>query len=177
MRLANFINGELFGRITTVPWAVKFPTEVYDSRYRVPEGFEGTIPRDELRGSSAEIIERAASSPELAAFLEHGLNPRHPSQIYEALLEGLVLLAILLVTRFRFPKLPHGILTGMFFLIYAVFRIFCEFYRLPDDGEPLILGMSKGQFYSGFMVIAGLAFLAWGSMRGRPDTAGSRTVA
>lgn len=171
VRLANYVNGELFGRVATVPWAVRFPTEVFDSRYRVPDGFDGVVPWSLLRGSSSEMVERAASSPELAAFLEYGLNPRHPSQIYEALLEGLVLFVVLLVVRLRFPGLPHGILTGLFFLLYAVFRIFCEFYRLPDDGESLILGMSKGQFYSGFMIVAGLAFIGWGALRGRGESA------
>jgi len=165
VRVANFVNGELFGRVTSVPWAVRFPGEVFDSRYQIPEKFDGEIPWSELSGSSSEIVGRASSSPELARFLELGLNPRHPSQIYEALLEGLVLFIILLVTRLRFPRLPHGILTGMFFILYALFRIFCELYRLPDDGEPLILEISKGQFYSLFMLVGGLAFLGWGFLR------------
>lgn len=90
-RIANFINGELFGRITqNVPWAVVFP--------------------------------------------EGGSLPRHPSQLYEALTEGLLLFIILNALWWFVPKYREraGFLTGLFFILYALFRFALEFFREPD---------------------------------------------
>ena len=98
------------------------------------------------------------------------LHPRHPSQLYEALGEGLLLCALLLWIRVRFPRLPHGALTGIFFLLYAVVRISLENVRQPDDGATPIWGLTKGQFFSLFMVVAGIGFLLFAWLRGkRPD--------
>jgi phosphatidylglycerol---prolipoprotein diacylglyceryl transferase len=106
-RIANFINGELCGRITTVPWAVIFPNV--------------------------------------------DLLPRHPSQLYEAALEGLFLL---LYTNLRIRKpLPNGQLAGEFLILYATLRIFIECFRQPD--APLIGFLTRGQFYSLFLLFAG----------------------
>ena len=118
-RIANFINGELWGKVTTVSWAVIFPNS---APYGTP-------------------IEQIA--------------PRHPSQLYEAFLEGLVLL---LYSQWRFwqgsaQKTP-GRLTGEFLIIYAIVRIICEQFREPDAG--LIWGLSRGIFYSFFMILAGV---------------------
>lgn len=116
-RIANFINGELWGKPTTVAWAVIFPK------------------------SPAPLM------------------PRHPSQLYEAALEGLLLL---LVLQWRFwrtdavPKSP-GRLAGEFFLLYAIARAICEVFREPDAS--LILGLSRGTFYSLFLVLAGVALI------------------
>jgi phosphatidylglycerol:prolipoprotein diacylglycerol transferase len=113
-RIANFVNGELWGRPASVPWAVIFP------RSPLP------------------------------------LVPRHPSQLYEALLEGALLLAVM---QWRFWKsdvvrsLP-GRLAGEFLVLYGCLRIAGEAFREPDAS--LILGMSRGTFYSLFMVAAGL---------------------
>ena len=72
---------------------------------------------------------------------------------------------ILFFTRVKFPKLPTGILTGMFFLFYAIFRIIVENYREPDQGQALVFSLTKGQFYSVFMIIAGVAFIATAIVR------------
>ena len=88
-RLANFINGELYGRVTDVPWAVVFP----------------------------------GGGPE----------PRHPTQLYEALLEGLVLFLVLRVASHRFGALARpGLCSGIFAMGYAISRILVEFAREPD---------------------------------------------
>jgi phosphatidylglycerol:prolipoprotein diacylglycerol transferase len=120
-RLANFINGELWGKATTVPWAMYFPQ------------------------SPAPLV------------------PRHPSQLYEAVLEGLVLLVF---TQWRFwrssvTKLHPGQLAGEYILAYAAARSFCELYREPDASLVPFLGqsLSRGTFYSLAMVGIGLAFL------------------
>ncbi len=127
-RLANFINGELWGKVTDVPWAVIFPKS----------------------GSGIP--------PELAAEL---ISPRHPSQLYEAFTEG-VLLTEYFQWRFRKRKefnTPTGQLGAEFLIGYACARIFSEFFREPDAS--LIFGMSRGIFYSIFMILAGIIILLW----------------
>ena len=121
-RVANFINGELFGRATDVPWAMVFP---------------------------------------------HG-GPvlRHPTQIYEALLEGVVLFAMLfiLARREEIRKRP-GTLIGVFLAGYAIARIIVEFFRQPDAQIGLLLGGSTmGQWLSVPMFVVGVIFL----VRARP---------
>ncbi len=113
-RIANFVNGELFGRVTDVPWGVVFP-----------------------RG---------------------GDLPRHPSQLYEALLEGVVLFAILAILAHR-PgvRRRRGLLTGVFLLGYGVSRTFVELFREPDAHLGFILGpLTMGQLLSIPMVLLGL---------------------
>jgi len=157
-RLANFINGELYGRITTVSWAMKFPTEVHDPDF-VPAA-ETTLLWSKLPQHSHEIVEAVSATPGGVAELEAILHPRHPSQLYEAALEGLLLFAVLYLVRTRVKNLANGILTGLFFIIYAIVRIIGEHFREPDSS--LILGITKGQFYSTFMILIGLAFLTFG---------------
>lgn len=159
-RIANFINGELFGRITNVPWAVKFPTELLHEDYYKQGGV--SVPMPDGLMHSPDIIAWFEKNRGGRAELDALLHPRHPSQFYEALGEGLLLSAVLIFVRVRFPKLPHGILTGLFFLLYAAVRIALENVRQPDSGSGLILGLTKGQFFSTFMIVAGLAFLAYG---------------
>ncbi len=101
-RIANFINGELWGRASDAPWAMIFP-------------------RDELH------------------------LPRHPSQLYEAALEGLVLLVLLQIALriFRAHERP-GLISALFFLGYGTFRFICEFFREPDAAflGPVSMGMA-----------------------------------
>ncbi len=141
-RLANFINGELWGRQTDVPWAVVFP------------------------GDAAQAC----------ATLEQ-LCARHPSQLYEAALEGLVLGLVLvwLATRRRWLKTP-GALIGVFLAGYGAARFFVEFFRQPDaqfitEGNPLgyalqlgPLGVTMGQLLSTPMILVGVLII-WGARR------------
>lgn len=164
-RLANFINGELFGRVTTVPWAVKFPTELLHEDF-VRQG-----------GDPVNLPPGLMHSPDIIAFFEQNgggrveleaiLHPRHPSQLYEAAGEGLFLFAFLFFLRVRFPKLPHGTLTGLFFILYAFVRIALESVREPDSGSSSVMGMTKGQFFSTFMIAIGLAFLVFAALNRR----------
>lgn len=126
-RIANFINGELWGRETTVPWAVIFKYEKFNP-------FTG--------------------APEI-----HYLLPRHPSQLYAAAGEGLL---ILLWTQLRFWKknpLPPGRILGEACVLYAIVRIVDEFFREPDIGVSFILGLTRGQFYSVLLAIVGVVFI------------------
>lgn len=163
-RIANFINGELFGRVTDVSWAVKFPTEILHEDFVVQGGPSLNFPPGLQH--SPEIIEWFKTQPGGVEHLEAMLHPRHPSQLYEALGEGLFLSAILLFVRLRYPRLPHGILTGLFFVLYAVARISLENVRQPDSGSDDIMGLTRGQFFSLFMILIGAAFIIYGWVKG-----------
>ena len=120
-RIANWINQELWGHPTDVPWAFVFDT-------------------DQAR------------------------LPRHPSQLYEAALEGALLFAILwvLTRRFRILARP-GIASGVFIAGYGLFRMIVEQFRVPD--ADLILGLSRGTAYSIPMVLLGGAIILWAARR------------
>jgi phosphatidylglycerol:prolipoprotein diacylglycerol transferase len=144
VRMANFINGELYGKpagepgqTPSVPWAVVFPQEL-----------ESPPPLDLLRSESA-----------LRQTLLETLPPRHPSQIYEGLLEG-VLLFLILWTLHTCVRLPRGAVTGIFFLLYPAARIFAELFREPDPAWSAGI-FSAGQFLSLFLPVLGIAFLVW----------------
>ncbi|MGB0993409.1 MAG: prolipoprotein diacylglyceryl transferase [Akkermansiaceae bacterium] len=183
VRLANFINGELYGHVAEkVKWAMKFPEtlrtngnaeaavaaggELAPEMYDIP--FEGNL-NQVLSQRLSWLIERSRDDERLLNRLGDFMQARHPSQLYEALLEGLVLFVILIATRIKFPKLPHGVLTGMFFLFYAIFRIIVEIYRVPDRGQAFVFGLTKGQFYSTFMIVGGIAFIAY-ALRNKEQT-------
>ncbi len=109
--------------------------------------------------SVEHLVEMARTSPEIQQYLAGVLQPRHPSQLYEALVEGLLLFLILLAVRLRWKNLYHGLLTGLFFILYALGRIAVETLREPDAA--LIAGITRGQFYSLFMILIGAAFIGW----------------
>ncbi len=122
-RLANYINGELWGKTTDVPWAV--------------------------------IFEKTGGGP----------FPRHPSQLYEAGLEGLLLFAFM---QWRFwktdcTKTQPGRLSGEFLVAYSLARALGEIFREPDAA--LVLGLSRGTFYSIFLLAGGVALIAFTTQR------------
>ena len=164
-RMANFINGELFGRVTDVPWAMKFPTELYHEDFARQGGVAPPIP--DMMHESPQIIAWFEQYGGGRAALEQILHPRHPSQLYEAFGEGLLLSALLIWIRVKWPRLPHGVITGLFFLLYALVRIALENVRQPDSGSEMILGLTKGQFFSTFMIGAGVVFLVYGFVWGK----------
>lgn len=124
-RIANFINGELFGRATDVSWSFVFP-----------------------RG---------------------GPQPRHPSQLYEAILEGAVLFVILLLLykKFNLSARP-GVVSGAFLIGYGVFRMIVELYRQPDAHIGFVFEqISMGQVLSLPMVLLGVCVIAYASIKAR----------
>jgi phosphatidylglycerol:prolipoprotein diacylglycerol transferase len=125
-RLANFINGELWGRPTDVPWAMIFPNG--------------------------------------------GPVPRHPSQLYEAALEGVVLFTVLgLMVRAGWLKRP-GVIAGSFALGYGIARITCEFFREPDVQLGFLWGgLTMGMLLCIPLMLGGIAILAV-AFRPRPQT-------
>jgi len=124
-RLANFVNGELWGRVTDVPWAIVFP------------------------GPDA------------------GPYPRHPSQLYEAGLEGLLLFAVLAYLFWRTQaRYKPGLLLGVFLVGYGAARFFVEFFREPDVQLGLLpWGLSMGQTLSLPMIFVGIWFILTASGR------------
>jgi len=174
VRMANFINGELYGRVDPdCKWAMRFPSALSDpkapehsQREAAHHAVMQIAPPAEGQDCNIDYIREALrSSPELHQAFTPLLEPRHPSQLYEAILEGALLFLLLWTLRLRLPQLGHGVLTGLFFILYAVGRMTAELYREPDSA--LIGPLTKGQFYSTFMIVLGLAFLAWGLTKGR----------
>ena len=136
-RVSNFINAELWGRPTDLPWGVVFP------------------------GVSAQQCEGVV-----------GLCARHPSQLYEAILEGIILLFILLILALKGALRRPGLITGFFGLWYGASRFFIEYYRVPDpqffsDDNPYgfafvifgDLGITMGQALSLPMIFIGIAII------------------
>jgi len=138
-RLANFINGELYGRITNVPWGVVFPLE--QSAFN---------PGNSMAHLRYDL-------PTLQQAYESGyLHLRHPSQLYQALCEGFLLFALLWILRKRpWSQAQNGRLSLVFLIGYALARFIVEFFREPD--ARMFFGwMSTGQFLSLFMIIGAL---------------------
>jgi phosphatidylglycerol:prolipoprotein diacylglycerol transferase len=125
-RLANFINGELFGRVTDVPWAFVFPAG--------------------------------------------GEAPRHPSQLYEAALEGLALFLLLRLLTHRFHRLATpGFVSGAFCAGYGAARTFVEFFREPDIQIGYLAGgLTMGMLLSVPMIAFGIGLMIWAARRGTP---------
>jgi len=114
-RIANFVNGELFGKPTNLSWSVIF--------------------------SKTDNI------------------PRHPSQLYEAALEG-VLLFIILISLIYNKNIKTGYCSGLFLILYGFFRILSEQFREPDENIGYIFDLfSMGSFLSSIMIIAGIIIL------------------
>lgn len=118
-RIANFINDELWGRVTDVPWAVRFPNG--------------------------------------------GYLPRHPSQLYEAFFEGIVVFAILnWLWRYKYIRERHGLVSALFVLLYGIFRITMERFREPDAQLGFLWGnLTMGQILSFPLMIVGVSVIVY----------------
>jgi phosphatidylglycerol:prolipoprotein diacylglycerol transferase len=179
VRVANFINGELYGRPAgpDVPWAMRFPTDPAALRAL---GLEGMGMRDR-----ENAIEAAYDSGAWDA-VKAQVPLRHPSQLYEALTEGLllglILWAVYAFTRRRNIRLPDGTFGGIFLIGYGLFRSFVELYRQPDAqfrsaDDPLgtVLGpLTMGQTLSALMILGGLGILVWSWRRAQQGSPAAR---
>ncbi len=191
-RFANFINGELMGRVASadLPWAVKFPQDITRWIGYAPEKLEKLQKPAELLGVSPREFHRWTNNVvaykgkfyslanEIILKIQNGdevmtgavgeiLEPRHPSQIYASFTEAWIPLAALMIA-WRKPRKP-GIIASCFLIIYSIGRIFNEQFRLPDahiaDLSEQPLGISRGQFISLWMFLVGLGLLIWTSRR------------
>lgn len=126
-RLANFVNGELWGKPTDLPWGV--------------------------------------------VFASGGNVPRHPSQLYEALLEGLLLFLILFVLSRKTPPHPQHFFMGVFLLGYGLFRFLVEFIRLPDEQLGYLMGnwLTMGQVLTLPLIFLGIVFIGCALKAQRPQ--------
>jgi phosphatidylglycerol---prolipoprotein diacylglyceryl transferase len=157
-RCANFINGELYGRVTSVSWAIQFPKELLDAgnAAEADRALAACQQVDPSLKSVESIIEAVRTDPRIVDALRPILAPRHPSQLYEAALEGIALFVILWFVRTRF-RTPNGFITGLFLIVYSIFRIIVENFREPDAS---LVGMfTRGQFFSFFTVVIGIGFI------------------
>ena len=161
-RCANFINGELYGRATDVSWAMQFPKELTENFSEAERAITVCRQIDPSLVSSDAIVTASRHQPAVKEALRSILTPRHPSQLYEAFFEGIILFAILWLVRTRMRQ-PNGVLTGLFFICYAIFRIIIENFREPDAS--LIGGFTRGQFFSFFLILIGLAFVVVAKLR------------
>ena len=161
-RCANFINGELYGRAANVPWAMQFPKELLDHPAEAGRAISACVQINPSLDTPETIIAAAHRQPQVKEILRTILTPRHPSQLYEAFFEGIVLFAILWIVRTRMRQ-PNGVLTGLFFVCYAIFRIAIEYFREPD--ATLIGRFTRGQFFSFFLISIGLAFILVAKLR------------
>ena len=141
-RLANFINGELWGRPTEANWGVAFPLE---------------LPRFNPGGAMEHL---RYDLPTLQQYVDNGWLPlRHPSQLYQATGEGFLLFGILWgIRQTQWSQEKHGRISLLFLLGYAVARFGVEFFREPD-AELHFGWMSQGQFLSLFMIVGALVCL------------------
>ena len=157
-RMANFINGELYGRATNVSWAVQFPKELLDVKNaaEADRALAACQQVDPSLRSVESIVDAVRTNPKVAEVLHGIITPRHPSQIYEALCEGVALFLILWVVRTRF-RTPNGMITGLFLVVYSIFRIIVENFREPDAS--LIGPLTRGQFFSLFTIVIGVGFM------------------
>ena len=162
VRCANFINGELYGRPTAVSWAMQFPKELNDNIPEAERAIAACRAIDPSLTSPDAIVNAVRHQPAIKEALRSILSPRHPSQLYEAFFEGIVLFSILWFVRTRLRQ-PNGVLTGLFFIFYAIFRIVVENFREPDAA--LIAGFTRGQFFSFFLIAIGLAFVIFAKLR------------
>ena len=174
-RLGNFINGELWGKVTGAPWGIVFP---YAEKFSAKEAW---------------VQEFAAKAGIAVNSMNDVVNlPRHPSQLYEALFEGLVLwLFMWLFVRKR--KTFEGFAAGCYVVGYGLIRFVIEYFREPDSGLGYIiklgdpnaptytfttpLNFSMGQILSFLMVAGGIAFIAIRRKRSVKDEEAARRAA
>jgi phosphatidylglycerol---prolipoprotein diacylglyceryl transferase len=161
-RCANFINGELYGRSANISWAMQFPKELLENSLERERAVAAAQKIDPALIDADTIIQAARHNSPVNDVLQRILTPRHPSQLYEGFFEGVVLFAILWFVRTR-TRQPNGVLTGLFFVFYAIFRIVCENFREPD--APLVGAFTRGQFFSFFLLVIGIAFVVVAKLR------------
>ncbi len=188
-RLANFVNGELLGKVVAGPgerapwWSVRFPQEIVERPAELPEAqlraldalfvdvaARYGVPIEEVPGWIVAKVQ--AGNADVAAAIEPLLSARHPSQLYQAMAEGAIVLAVLWWV-WRRPRKP-GVVGCWFLIVYGIGRVVTEFVRLPDahlvTQRPL--GLSRGQWLSAGMAVLGVVLLAWVARRDVPRVGG-----
>ncbi len=163
-RIANFINGELYGRVCSPdnPLAMKFPLEYLD--FPEPLRRSADMAMSQAVGipvngwGNFEFIAELCRHNEVAReTLGRFLAPRFPSQLFEAVGEGLIIFAVLITLRLLWRKAPDGIFSALFCFLYAAARISAECFKEPD--APMWGSITRGQYLSFAVIALGIAFL------------------
>jgi len=158
-RIGNFINGELYGRPTAMPWGMVFPRRLELEHFGAK-----LLPIEQVQ----DIINKAniTLTTNVNLFIRNGHEyiqiPRHPSQLYHVLLEGLLTLILQMTFYYKLPiSKNRGFLTGSFFISYGCSRIFTEFFREPDRQIGFLFGnwLTAGMLYSMPMILIGIYFI------------------
>ena len=162
-RLGNFLNGELFGRVTTVPWGVVFPSA---QKFSLSQGWVQTV------------VEKTGLAVSEGTRLVN--LPRHPSQLYEAFFEGICTFLILWAAHKK--KFSDGIVASLYPICYGTFRFIIEYFREPDSNigyriavdpsahtylNTSLLNLSTGQVLCALMIFGGIAMAVSCSVIGR----------
>ena len=174
-RVANFINGELYGRAcaATHALACKFPQEIFtataekqiQARVAIDHALGAPIEQFLIRDSEGRIIEHygdailrlCRTNPAVSEALAPFLTPRYPSQLFEAVGEGLIIFIVLMAVRLGWKNAPAGIFCSLFCFLYAAARITCECFKEPDAN--VWYGITQGQVLSFGVVALGIIFL------------------
>lgn len=160
-RIGNFINGELYGRPTSMPWGMIFPKRPELGHYGAP-----LLPIEQVQ----DIINKShlVLQPNITSFIINGQEmiqiPRHPSQLYHVMLEGLMTLCIQMCLYYKIPaSKSRGFLTGTFLISYSCSRMFTEFFREPDSQIGFLAGgwLTAGMIYSLPMLFIGIGLLVY----------------
>ena len=175
-RVANFINGELYGRPCSPdnPLAMKFPLEYLE----FPEPMRRLADAAMSQASGIPVngwgnfdfvAELCRNNDAAREALGHFLTPRFPSQLFEALGEGLIIFVVLITLRLIWKKAPDGIFSALFCFLYAAARISAECFKEPD--APMWGSITRGQYLSFAVIALGAAFLAVAlrSKRSKPE--------
>ncbi|HVC51604.1 MAG TPA: prolipoprotein diacylglyceryl transferase [Stellaceae bacterium] len=175
-RIANFINGELYGRPADVPWAMKFPLELLAYPQKAGAALAAVTKIDPRLNTVEAIIAAYGGDPKIRAIVDRFLTPRHPSQIYEALCEGALLFLLLFFAERAGWRRRPGMLSGLFLCGYAVARMSGELFRQPDEQLGYLFhigqfGVTMGQLLSIPVLIAGIVIIYW--VRQAPEPVGA----
>lgn len=174
-RVANFINGELYGRVTDSALAVKFPQELFElpvqDRIQALADVEQKLGApiasfaQENEGGFDTLLRLCRENDAVREALGAHLNGRYPSQLFEAAGEGLAIFLVLITLRLTLKNARSGIFSAIFCFMYAAARITCECFKQPDAA--VWHGITEGQLLSLGVVAMGIAFLI-GALRSKP---------
>ena len=184
-RLANFINGELWGvalpdsmQASPPWWSVKYPQEIQSAPVEAIMSLNTTVLQSTTTtgmDSVRLIVEEAyRGNSELINQMSPYLVARWPSQLFQAASDGPALFIALMLV-WLVPRKP-GVIAGFFLFFYGVLRIVTEVFREPDEGVALFLSLSRGQVLSVALVVAGLLLVALARARPSDPIGGLRTA-
>ena len=181
-RIANFINGELLGKVVAAPgrpapwWAVRYPQEIltegerlvqtdaqFDQIVRLSSGY--ALPEETWYAGYDRLLSAVQHGDAAArSALEPLISARYPTQLMQASLDGLLVGVVVWLIAMK--KRTPGVIGVWFLIVYGLGRVPMDFVRLSDAGVSQFGGMTRGQVYSALMVLFGVGVLVWLKKRG-----------